>query len=27
MWKPIIEKDVDGPNALPLAIDREVPNL
>jgi len=27
MWKPIIEKDVDGPNALPLAIDSEVPNL
>ena len=27
IWKPIIEKDVDGPNALPLAIDGEVPNL
>ena len=26
-WVPVIEKDVDGPNALPLAIDREVPNL
>ncbi len=26
-WVPIIEKDVDGPNSLPLAIDREVPNL
>lgn len=26
-WKPIIEKDVDGPDALPLAIDGEVPNL
>lgn len=26
-WKPIIEKDVDGPNALPLRIDSEVPNL
>ena len=26
-WKPIIEKDVDGPNALPLQIDGEVPNL
>ena len=26
-WKPIIEKDVDGPNALPLRIDGEVPNL
>ncbi|MEY9625056.1 Swt1 family HEPN domain-containing protein [Sinorhizobium fredii] len=26
-WKPIIEKDVDGPNALPSRIDGEVPNL
>lgn len=26
-WVPVIEKDVDGPNALPLAIDREVSNL
>jgi len=26
-WMPIIEKDVDGPNALPLRIDGEVPNL
>jgi predicted AAA+ superfamily ATPase len=26
-WKPIIEKDVDGPSALPLRIDGEVPNL
>jgi hypothetical protein len=26
-WTPIIEKDVDGPNALPLRIDGEVPNL
>jgi predicted AAA+ superfamily ATPase len=26
-WKPIIEKDVDGTNALPLRIDGEVPNL
>ena len=26
-WKPIIEKDVDGPSALPLTIDGEVPNL
>lgn len=26
-WKPIIESDVDGPNALPLRIDGEVPNL
>jgi len=26
-WVPIIEKDVDGPNALPLTIDREITNL
>jgi predicted AAA+ superfamily ATPase len=26
-WVPIIEKDVDGPEALPLKIDSEVPNL
>lgn len=26
-WKPIIEKDVDGPSALPLRIDGDVPNL
>ena len=26
-WVPIIEKDVDGPNALPLKIDAEQPNL
>jgi len=26
-WKPIIEKDVDGPDSLPLTIDAEVPNL
>ncbi|MGH7119702.1 MAG: ATP-binding protein, partial [Acetobacteraceae bacterium] len=26
-WVPIIEKDVDGPNSLPLRIDTEVPNL
>ena len=26
-WTPVIEKDVDGGNALPLAIDREAPNL
>jgi predicted AAA+ superfamily ATPase len=26
-WVPIIEKDVDGPNSLPLQIDSEVPNL
>jgi predicted AAA+ superfamily ATPase len=26
-WVPIIEKDIDGPNSLPLRIDGEVPNL
>ena len=26
-WTPVIEKDVDGPNSLPLRIDAEVPNL
>lgn len=26
-WVPVIEKDVDGPTALPLRIDGEVPNL
>jgi len=26
-WVPIIEKDVDGPNSLPLRIDSEVTNL
>jgi predicted AAA+ superfamily ATPase len=26
-WKPIIEKDVDGPDSLPLSIDGEVPSL
>ncbi|MGH8435069.1 MAG: ATP-binding protein, partial [Pseudomonas sp.] len=26
-WVPIIEKDVDGPNSLPLKIDGELPNL
>jgi len=26
-WAPIIEKDIDGPNSLPLQIDAEVPNL
>ncbi len=26
-WVPILEKDIDGPNALPLQIDAEVPNL
>ncbi|MCC6174343.1 MAG: DUF499 domain-containing protein [Chloroflexi bacterium] len=27
IWVPVIEKDVDGPNALPLRLDGEVPNL
>jgi predicted AAA+ superfamily ATPase len=26
-WVPIIEKDVDGSNSLPLGLDSEVPNL
>jgi predicted AAA+ superfamily ATPase len=26
-WVPAIEKDVDGPNSLPLRLDGEVPNL
>jgi predicted AAA+ superfamily ATPase len=26
-WKPIIEKDIDGPSALPLTLDGELPNL
>ena len=26
-WRPVIEKDVDGPNSLPLRIDGEKPNL
>jgi predicted AAA+ superfamily ATPase len=26
-WVPVIEKDVDGPGALPLRLDAEVPNL
>jgi predicted AAA+ superfamily ATPase len=26
-WVPVIEKDVDGPNALPLRMDAEVSNL
>jgi predicted AAA+ superfamily ATPase len=26
-WVPVIEKDVDGPNSLPLKMDGEVPNL
>jgi len=26
-WVPVIEKDVDGPNSIPLRIDAETPNL
>ena len=26
-WPPVIEKDVDGPNSLPLRMDGELPNL
>jgi predicted AAA+ superfamily ATPase len=26
-WTPVIDKDVDGPNALPLRLDGEIPNL
>jgi predicted AAA+ superfamily ATPase len=26
-WTPVIEKDVDGPNSLPLRMDAEQPNL
>ena len=26
-WVPVIEKDVDGANSLPLTLDRENPNL
>jgi len=26
-WRPVMEKDVDGPEALPLKIDRQVPTL
>jgi predicted AAA+ superfamily ATPase len=26
-WVPVIEKDVDGPNSVPLRIDAETPNL
>ncbi|MDZ4722309.1 MAG: Swt1 family HEPN domain-containing protein [candidate division Zixibacteria bacterium] len=26
-WVPVIEKDVDGPNSLPLRMDSDVPNL
>lgn len=26
-WVPVLEKDVDGPNSLPLGLDRDNPNL
>ncbi len=26
-WTPVIDRDVDGPNSLPLRLDGEVPNL
>ncbi len=26
-WVPVIEKDVDGPNSLPLRLDSDLPNL
>ena len=26
-WRPIIEKDIDGPSSIPLKIDNEVPSL
>jgi predicted AAA+ superfamily ATPase len=26
-WVPVIERDVDGPNSLPLRLDGEIPNL
>ncbi|WP_205369589.1 Swt1 family HEPN domain-containing protein [Thermoleptolyngbya sp. PKUAC-SCTB121] len=26
-WQPVIDKDVDGANSLPLALDRQFPNL
>ena len=26
-WVPVIEKDVDGPNSLPLQMDNDLPNL
>jgi predicted AAA+ superfamily ATPase len=26
-WVPVIEKDVDGPNSLPLKLDSQLPNL
>jgi predicted AAA+ superfamily ATPase len=26
-WKPVVDRDVDGQNALPVALDRENPNL
>jgi hypothetical protein len=27
VWEPIISQDVDGPNSMPLALDRETPTL
>ncbi|MCL6609753.1 MAG: DUF499 domain-containing protein [Geminicoccaceae bacterium] len=27
VWKPIVDRDVDGPDALPLRFDKELPNL
>ncbi|MEM1008750.1 MAG: DUF499 domain-containing protein, partial [Myxococcota bacterium] len=27
IWEPIISQDVDGPNSMPLELDRHVPNL
>jgi predicted AAA+ superfamily ATPase len=26
-WAPVIDRDIDGPNSIPLAIDQENPNL
>lgn len=26
-WVPVLETDVDGPHSLPLALDRDNPNL
>ena len=27
VWEPIISQDVDGPNSMPLSLDREIPTL
>jgi hypothetical protein len=27
VWEPIIRQDVDGPNSMPLSLDREIPTL